>query len=142
MSMRVRIVGSAGVVIAIVALSASPASGDALYTLQRLDKLHVKPAPLVPTKAPPLLADFDRTFSPLPVRRKGAFAWRLAHYTPYGPDAIIALYHGDERSLSSALRDRRGSRYRVRDTRVRGRRAYLAIRKVGGQTEVIELLWV
>jgi hypothetical protein len=142
MPRRVRIVGGAGVVAVVVALSASPASGDTLYTLQRLVKLHLKPAPLVPTRAPTLLDDFDATFSLSTVQRKGAFAWRLVHYTSGGPDAIIAFSRGDEASLSSALRDRRGSRYRVRDTRLRGRRAYLAIRKVGGSTEVIELLWV
>jgi hypothetical protein len=142
MRRRARIAGGAGVVIAVVALSAAPASGDALYTLQRLVKLHLKPAPLVPTKAPALLADFDGTLSISPVRRRGAFAWRLVHYSPNGPDAIIAFSRGDEPSLKSALRDRRGSRYRVSNTRVRGRRAYLAIRKVDGHTEVIELLWV
>jgi hypothetical protein len=142
MSRRARIVGSAGVVTAVVALSAPPASGDALYTLQRLVKLHLKPAPLVPTKARGLLADLDQTFSFSPVVRRGAFAWRLVHYTPNGPDAIIAFSRGDEASLSSALRDRRGSRYRIRNTRVRGRRAYLAVRKIDGHTEIIELLWV
>src|SRR3954447_14946605 len=138
----VRIMGSAGVLVAIVALGAAPASGDTLDTLQRLVKLHLKPAPLVPTKAPALLADFDQTFSMAPVERKRAFAWRLVHYTPNGPDAIIAFSRGDDASLSSALRDRRGRRYRIRDTRVRGRRAYVATRKIGGRTEVIELLWV
>ena len=139
---RARIAGGASVVIAVVALSAAPASGDALYTLQRLVKLHLKPAPLVPTKAPALLSDFDRTLSVSPVRRRGAFAWRLVHYTPSGPDAVIAFSRGDEGSLSSALRDRRGSRYRISNTRVRGKRAYSAIRRIGGRTEVIELLWL
>src|SRR6187551_3669926 len=114
---RARIAGGAGVVIAVVALSPAPASGDALYTLQRLVKLHLKPAPLVPTKAPALLADFDGTLSISPVVRRGAFAWRLVHYTSNGPDAIIAFSRGDEPSLSSALRDRRGSRYRISTTR-------------------------
>src|SRR3954451_19574418 len=126
----VRIVGSALVLTTVVALSAPPASGDTLDTLQRLVKLHLKPAPLVPTKAPALLAHFDQTFTIGSGRRKGAFAWRLADYGPYGPDAIIALSRGDERSLSSALRDRRRDSYRVTGTRVRGRRAYLATRKV------------
>lgn len=139
---RARIAGGAGVVIAVVALSPAPASGDALYTLQRLVKLHLKPAPLVATKAPALLSDFDGTLSITPVRRRGAYAWRLVHYTSNGPDAVIAFSHGDESSLSRALHDRRGSRYRISNTRVRGRRAYVAIRKVGGRTEVIELLWV
>jgi hypothetical protein len=139
---RVRILGGAGVVAAVVGLSATPASGDALYTLQRLEKRHLKPAPLVPTKAPALLANFDGTLSDSPVLRKGAYAWRLAHYGSYGPDAIIAFSHGDEASLSRALRDRRASRYRVSKTRVRGKRGYLAIRRIDGHTEVIELLWV
>ena len=97
----------------------------------------MRPAPLAPTKAPRLLSDFDRTLNPSPVRRKGAYAWRLVHYTANGPDAIIAFYRGDEASLARALRDRRGSRYRISNARVRGRRAYLAIRNVGGRTEMM-----
>jgi hypothetical protein len=124
-------------VLAIFALTAPAAHASGLEVLQDLAKRHLSPAPLVPTKGPGLLADLDRTLQSEPALRKGGYALRLAHYTPAGPDAIIALSRGDYKNMSAALRAFRG--YRRRPTRVRGHKGLLLTRHLSVTER--NLLW-
>jgi hypothetical protein len=106
----------------ILGLFAPQARADGLLTLQKLAKRHLRPAPLVPTSAPRPLSNLNATLETAP-GRKGGYAVRLAHYTDYGPDAIIVLSRDDYRSLRAALRDYRRAGFTVGRTRIRGRRA-------------------
>jgi hypothetical protein len=112
---------------AILALTAPAAHATGLEVLQDLAKRHLSPPPLVPTKAPGLLSDLDATLQNIPAR-KGGYGVRLAHYTQYGPDAIIALSRGDYKNMRAARRNFRG--YKVRPTHVRGHRGFLASHRV------------
>ena len=121
-------------------LLAPAAHADGLATLQDLAKRHLRPAPLVPTSAPRPLSDLRATLSTGVGRGKRGYGLRLVHYTDDGPDAIIALERGAYRSTRSALRDHRRNGYRVRRTRLRGRRAFLLTRKLG-RVRTSVLLW-
>jgi hypothetical protein len=118
-------------------LLAPAARGDGFDTLQRLAKRHLRPAPLVPTTAPAPLSDLGATLSLLPGIGKGGYGLRLVHYTPAGPDAVIALGRGEYASIQAALRDFRRDGYTRRATRVRGRRASLLTRR----TRETVILW-
>jgi hypothetical protein len=129
----------AALVLLAFCLLAPSARADALNTLQDLAQRHLRPAPLVPTAAPRPLDDLGVTLAPSPSRRKSGYGLRLVHSTSSGPDAIIALSRGDYTSMRAALREHRRSGYRVRRTRVRGRRGFLAVRK--GDVRDMVLLW-
>lgn len=119
-------------------LLAPAAHADGFDTLQRLAKRHLRPAPLVPTAAPRPLSNLEVALTTSPVRGKRGYGLRLAHYTDSGPDAIIVLERGPFSSVRAAVRDYRRSGYRVKRTRLRGRRASLLTRKLdGGRSSVI-----
>ena len=118
-------------------LLAPPAHADGLATLQDLAKRHLRPAPLVPTAAPRPLSDLGVSLSMGSGRGKRGYGLRLAHYTPSGPDAIVALERGAYSSVRAAVRDYRRGRYRVRRTRLRGRRAFVLTRKAGVRGSII-----
>src|SRR5688572_7380172 len=86
---------------------------------------------LVPTVAPPSLQPLDRTITLGQSRRRSGYGLRLVHYTPEGPDAIVALEGGSFRSVRAALREGRRLGFRARRTRVRGRRGHLLTRRLG-----------
>jgi hypothetical protein len=120
-------------------LLAPAAHADGLDTLQRLAKRHLSPAPLVPTAAPRPLSNLEVALTTSPVRGKRGYGLRLEHYTDSGPDAIIVLERGSFSSVRAAVRDyhRRGG-YRVKRTRLRGRRAFVLTRKLdGGRSTVV-----
>jgi hypothetical protein len=110
-------------------LLAPSARADGFETLQALAKRHLRPAPLVPATAPAPLSDLGATLATGPGRGKGGYALRLVHYTPNGPDAVIAVSRGDYGSIKAALRAFRRDSYTKRTTRIRGRRAYLVTRR-------------
>lgn len=119
-------------------LLAPAAHADGLDTLQRLAKRHLSPAPLVPTAAPRPLSNLEVALTTSPARGKRGYGLRLAHYTDSGPDAIIVLERGSFSSVRAAVRDYRRGGYRVKRTRLRGRRAFLLTRKLdGGRSSVI-----
>jgi hypothetical protein len=128
------------VVLAFLLAAPAAARADGLETLQDLAKRHLRPAPLVPTSAPRPLSELSAALDTAPGRGKRGYGLRLVHYGSYGPDAIIALERGAYRSTRSALRDHRRNGYRVRRTRLRGRRAFLLTRKLGG-VRSSALLW-
>jgi hypothetical protein len=107
------------------------AQADGLEALQALAKRHLKPAPLVPTKAPPILSPLSATVTTGSALSKHGYALRMAHYTSYGPDAIIALSRDDYRSMRSALHDLKRGRYKARSMRIRGKRGFVLTRRVG-----------
>jgi hypothetical protein len=122
---------------ALVALIAPVSAGaSVLDVFERLDGRGLRPAPLVPTTAPPLLRAFDSTLDRSPARGRKAYALRLAHYTSGGPDAIIAIDGGEYRNLRAALHDYRGDRRR--SIRIRGRRGFLLTQRGG---EERHLFW-
>jgi hypothetical protein len=112
------------------------AGASVLDVFERLDGRGLSPAPLVPTTAPALLRPSDSTLDLGPGRRRSGYALRLAHYTPAGPDAIIAIEGGDYRNVRAALHDYRGDRRR--SIRIRGRRGYLLTQRGG---EERHLFW-
>jgi hypothetical protein len=118
-------------------LLASAAHADGLETLQALAKRHLRPAPLVPTAAPRPLSDLGVSLDMSSGRGKRGYGLRLAHYAPSGPDAIIALERGAYSSVRAAVRVYRRGRYRVRRTRLRGRRAFVLTSKVGVRESII-----
>jgi hypothetical protein len=107
------------------------AHADGLEALQALAKRNLKPAPLVPTKGPPSLSPLSATVTTGSALSKHGYAIRIAHYTTYGPDAIIALSRDDYKSVHSALRDFKRGRYKPRSTRIRGKRGFVLTRRVG-----------
>lgn len=104
-------------------IAPASASADLLDSFRRLDLRNLHPAPLVPTMVPPIMRPLDSTITNSPTIHRSAYALRLVHYTPAGPDAVLALAGGDYRSTKAALRDHRGEKRR--SLRVRGRRALL-----------------
>jgi hypothetical protein len=118
-------------------LLAPAAHADGLGTLQDLAKRHLRPAPLVPTTAPRPLSDLDVSLDRSPDPGKRGYGLRLVHYTSSGPDAIIVLERGSYRSVRAAVRDYRRGRYRVRRTRLRGRRAFVLTSKVSVRDSII-----
>jgi hypothetical protein len=118
-------------------LLAPAAHADGFDTLQRLAKRHLRPAPLVPTTAPRPMSDLGVSLdSPFGFGKRG-YGLRLVHYTSSGPDAIIALERGRYRSVRAAVRVYRQGRYRVRRTRIRGRRAFVLTAKVSPRDSII-----
>jgi hypothetical protein len=117
-------------VLAILAfcLLAPAARADGLETLQDLAAFHLRPAPLVPATAPRPFSDLSATLVDASRSRRG-YGWRLVHYTSSGPDAVIALSRGEFASTQAALRRFRRDGYTKRTTRVRGRRAYVLVRR-------------
>jgi hypothetical protein len=132
-----RLAVRAAVALLAFCLLAPAAHADALATLQDLAKRHLRPAPLVPTAAPRPLSDLGVTLDMSSGQGRRGYALRLAHYTPGGPDAIIALERGAYSSVRAAVRDYRRGRYRVRRTRLRGRRAFVLTGKVGVRESII-----
>jgi hypothetical protein len=112
------------------------AGASVLDVFERLNRLGLRPAPLVPTAAPPLLRQFDSTLDRGPAPGRKAYAVRLAHYTSSGPDAIIAIDGGEYRNVRAALRDYRGDRRR--SIRIRGRGGFLLTQRGG---EERHLFW-
>jgi hypothetical protein len=110
------------------------ARADILNDYQKLAERRLSPAPLVFTQAGPPLGAIDRTLQGSISLRRSGYGLRLVHYTPSGPDAVIALEGGSWRTLGAALRDLRGPK-RAR-TRVRGHAGYLLTGR--GQRQ---LLW-
>jgi len=110
-------------------LLAPTARADGFDTLQGLAKRHLRPAPLVFTTAPAPLSDLGATLALVPGIGKGGYGLRLVHYTPAGPDGVIALGRGEFASVQAALRDFRRDGYTRRSMRVRGRRASLLTRR-------------
>jgi hypothetical protein len=105
------------------------AQADGLDALQDLVKRNLKPAPLVPTKGPPILRPLIRTVSLGPGRTRKGYSIRMVHYTATGPDAVIALSRGDYRSIRATLHDLvRPQGYKAKRTRIRGKRGYVLIR--------------
>jgi hypothetical protein len=104
-------------------IAPASAHADLLDTYRRLDLRSLTPAPLVPTTVPPIMRPIDSTITTFPTRRRSAYGIRLVHYTPNGPDAVLALSGGDYKNMAAARRDHRGQRHR--SLRVRGRRALL-----------------
>jgi hypothetical protein len=118
--------------IAAVALSVlAPASADVLSEYQRFAARHLRPAPLVPTAVPGVLSPLARTFTLSGSRSRSGYAWRLVHYSPSGPDAIIALERGAFKTIAATLCYHRRLGFKSRPTRVRGHRGYLLTRKLG-----------
>ena len=130
-----RLAVRAAVALLAFCLLAPAAHADALDTLQDLAKRHLQPAPLVPTAAPRPLSDIGVSLDSSYGRGKRRYGLRLAHYTPAGPDAIIALERGAYPSVRAALRDYR--QYRVRRTRLRGRRAVVLTGKRSVRDSII-----
>ena len=118
-------------------LLAPAAHADGLRTLQDLAQRHLRPAPLVPTAAPRPLSDLGVSLDRSPDPGKRGYGLRLVHYTSNGPDAIIVLERGAYRSVRAAVRDYRRGRYRVRRTRLRGRRAFVLTSKVSVRDSII-----
>jgi hypothetical protein len=110
------------------------ASADVLTDYQKLAARRLSPTPLVFTTAKPPLTRIDRTLQGFGSRRRSGYGLRLVHYTPSGPDAVIALEGGGWKTLGAALRELRGPK-RAR-TRVRGHAGYLLTGR--GQRQ---LLW-
>jgi hypothetical protein len=118
---------------ALFALAVAAAHGDGNAALKRLANRHLHPAPLVPATAPPSLSPIDATLRlTRPGRAPGAYALRLIHNGPNGPDAIIALGRGDFKTLRAAVQDARRASFHVRHARIRGRRGYLMTGRAGG----------
>jgi hypothetical protein len=132
-----RLLVRAAVVLSAFCLLAPAAHADGFETLQDLASRHIRPAPLVPTAAPRPLANLRVSLTPSSGRGKRGYGLRLVHYTPSGPDAIIALERGAYSSVRRALRDYRGGSYRVRRARLRGRRAFEITRKTGVREKLI-----
>ncbi len=119
-------------------LLAPVAHADGFDALQRLAQRHLRPAPLVPTAAPRPLSNLGVSLTTSPVPGKRGYGLRLVHYTSTGPDAIIVVERGTFGSVPKAVRAYRRDGYRLRRTRVRGRRAFLLTRKLDGRrTSVI-----
>jgi hypothetical protein len=126
------------VAVLVFCLLAPAAHADGFDTLQRLAKRHLRPAPLVPTAAPRPVSDLGVSLTTSPGRGKRGYGLRLVHYTSTGPDAIIVVERGTFASVPSAVRAYRRDGYRLRRTRVRGRRAFLLTRKLdGGRSSII-----
>jgi hypothetical protein len=121
-----------------VVLAASPAAAhaDALDALQTLVKMHLRPAPLVPTRAPRPLSDIGRTLGSGQSLRKGGYSLLL---TNNRPPTYIRLARGDYALMSAALRDYRRRHYAARPTRVRGRAGFVLTRSLSPREWV--LLW-
>ena len=113
--------------LALAAALLAPASAhaDLLSEYQHLAERELEPAPLVPTTAPPAIGRIDRAVQGLGSRRNKGYGIRLVHYTPAGPDAIIALEGGSFKGMRGALREFARSGLSKRSTRVRGRAGYL-----------------
>jgi hypothetical protein len=126
-------------VVAVLAfcLLAPAAHADGFDTLQRLAKRHLRPAPLVPTAAPRPLSDLGAGLAPSPGRGKRGYGLRLVHYTSSGPDAVIAIERGAHSSVRAAVREYRRDGYRVRRTRLRGRRGFVLTHKAGVRDSII-----
>ena len=112
--------------IAITALvTAAPASADYIRVSQKLAARHLRPAPLVPTTAPRSLAPLDVTLEVAPTRRRSAYALGMRNaFRSSLIDTVIFLEGGEYKTIKAARRDLRG--FRVRSTRIRGHRGYLA----------------
>src|SRR5262245_15229197 len=119
---------SAALAILMLLALAPTARADGLETLQDLAEFHMRPAPLVPTSAPRPFTELAKTLTDATRSKKG-YGWRLVRYGSGGPDAVIALDRGEFASTQAALRRFRRDGYTKRSTRVRGRRAYLLVRK-------------
>jgi hypothetical protein len=132
-----RLLGPAAVALLAFCLLAPVAHADGLGTLQDLAKRHLRPAPLVPTAAPRPLSDLGVSLDMGFGRGKRGYGLRLAHYASGGPDAIIALERGAYPSVRAAVRDYRRGHYRVRQTSLRGRRAFLLTSKAGVRESLI-----
>jgi hypothetical protein len=132
---RMRLLACAGGVIVALATPAV-AGASVLDVFEKLAGRGLSPAPLVPTRAQPLLRQFDSTLDRSSTRRRKAYAVRLAHYTSSGPDAIIAIDGGEYRSVRAALHDYRGDRRR--SIRIRGRRGFVLTQRGG---EERHLFW-
>jgi len=113
------------------------AGASVLDVFERLDARGLSPPPLVPTTVPRVFRPIDNTIDRSPARRAAGYAVRLAHYTSFGPDAIIAIDGGDYRSISAALRDYRGNRRR--SIRIRGRHGFLVTSR--GSPVQRDLFW-
>jgi hypothetical protein len=127
---------SAALAILTLLAFAPSARAAGLDTLEDLAAFHLRPAPLVPTSAPRPFTDLAVTLSDVSRSKKG-YGWRLVHYTSSGPDAVVALSRGEFASTQAALRGFRRDGYTKRSTRVRGRRAYVLVRK----SQYTALLW-
>jgi hypothetical protein len=115
---------------------------DTLFVLQKLSDRRLSPAPLVFTQLPPAMPPYLQAIQNAGgARSKNGYVIRAAHYTPNGPDAIVALSRGDYKSIKAALRAYRRDRFKVRSTRIRHRRGYVLTRKLSGPREWI-LEWV
>ena len=114
---------------ALVALIAPAASSaDVLTVYQDLALRRLSPAPLVPTSVPPSLAPLDRTISTSPSRRRTGYALRMVNGAQ---NANLVLERGAYKNMKAAFRDARRLGFKVRRTRVRGRRGYLWTRHLG-----------
>jgi hypothetical protein len=117
---------------AALALTVSTAHGDGNSALKRLAHRHLHPAPLVPTTAPPSLRPIDSTLQLSGhSRTPGAYALRLVHNAPNGPEAIIALSRGDFHTLHAAIVDARRASFKVRRAGIRGKHGYLMTSTTG-----------
>lgn len=126
-----------------VALLGVPSVAEAtlLDTYQRLSARQLSPAPLVPTKIPKAFRPIDRAAEPGTTIGGRGYAVRLVHVAPAGVDAVIEVSGGEFRSIRALWRERRREGYTSRSrTRVRGRRGYLLVRRLGTRTR--ELAWV
>jgi len=117
---------------AALAFTVSTAHGDGNSALKRLAHRHLHPAPLVPTTAPPSLRPIDSTLQLSGhSRTPGAYALRLVHNAPNGPEAIIALSRGDFHTLHAAIVDARRASFKVRRAGIRGKHGYLMTSTTG-----------
>ena len=117
---------------AALAFTVSTAHGDGNSALKRLAHRHLHPAPLVPTTAPPSLRPIDSTLQLSGhSRTPGAYALRLVHNAPNGPEAIIALSRGDFHTLHAAIVDARRASFKVRRADIRGKHGYLMTSTTG-----------
>ena len=124
--------------VALVALIApATTSADVLGLYSDLALRKLRPAPLVPTTVPGVLAPLDRNIAPSPSRRRSGYGVRIARE---GPDAIIVLEGGSFKTVKAALRDGRRLGFKARRTRVRGHHGYLLTRHLGPTQWT--LLWV
>ncbi len=88
--------------------------------------------------APRPLSDLGVSLTTSPGRGKRGYWLRLVHYTSSGPDAVIVVERGAFASVPRAVRAYRRDGYRLRRTRVRGRRAVLLTRKLdGGRSSIL-----
>jgi hypothetical protein len=106
-------------------LAPAVASADILTDYQKLAARRLSPAPLVFTTAGPPLARIDRTLQGSSSLRRSGYGLRLVHYTPSGPDAVVALQGGSWRTVRAALRAVQDPGVKRSRTRIRGHAGHL-----------------